>query len=138
MSVFVLDASVTLAWFFEDEVSAYTGAVLESLRRHQAQVPGIWPLEIANVLLVGERRGRCSEARSSRFLSLLSALPIRLTGAVDISISADLLSLARGHDLSAYDADYLRLAIDSGIPIATQDRKLVKAASECGVELWPV
>ena len=44
----------------------------------------------------------------------------------------------QGHDLSAYDAGYLRLAIDSGIPIATQDRKLVKAASECGVELWPV
>ena len=136
MSLFALDASVTLGWFFEDEVSAYTGAVLESLHRHQAQVPGIWPLEIANVLLVGERRGRCSEARSSRFLSLLSALPIQVIGAADVSIPADLLSLARRHDLSAYDADYLRLAIHGGMTIATQDKKLVKAASECGVELW--
>jgi predicted nucleic acid-binding protein len=136
MSLFVLDASVTLAWFFEDEVSAYTSAVLESLRRHQAHVPGIWPLEVVNVLLVGERRGRCTEARSSRFLGLLSVLPIHVMSVADMSIPADLLSLARRHGLSAYDADYLRLAIRDGVPIATQDKKLAKAASESGVELW--
>ena len=72
----------------------------------------------------------------ARFLSLLSVLPIQVTGVADMSIPADLLSLARRHDLSAYDADYLRLAIHGGMPIATQDNKLVKAASECGVELW--
>ncbi|WP_298134226.1 type II toxin-antitoxin system VapC family toxin [Acidiferrobacter sp.] len=136
MSLFVLDASVTLAWFFEDEASAYSAAVLESLRSHQAQVPGIWPLEVVNVLLVGERRGRCSEARSSRFLGLLSALPIQVTGVADLSMPVDLLSLARRHGLSAYDADYLRLSIRGGIPMATQDKKLVNAASECGVGLW--
>jgi predicted nucleic acid-binding protein len=87
-----------------------------------------------NVLLVGERRGRYTVARSSRFLGLLSALPIHVMGVADMSIRADLLS-GPEHDLSAYDADYLRLAIHGEMPIATRDKKLAKAAPECGVEL---
>lgn len=87
-------------------------------------------------MLVGERRGQCTEARSHRFLGLLSVLPIHVMSVADMSIPADLLSLARRHGLSAYDADYLRLAIRDGVPIATQDKKLAKAASESGVELW--
>ena len=68
--MFVVDANVTMAWCFEDEVTDDTEAVLDRLRSEQAIVPAIWPLEVANVLLVAERRGRISEAQINRFIRL--------------------------------------------------------------------
>ena len=73
---FILDCSVTMTWCFDDEASPYADGVLRQLAAAQAFVPSIWPLELANATLVGERRTRLDEARSSRFLSLLSNLPI--------------------------------------------------------------
>ena len=72
----VLDASVTLAWAFEDEGDTYTDSVLESLAAVKAFVPNIWPLEVGNALLVAERRGRLNQADSVQFLALLWQLPI--------------------------------------------------------------
>ena len=40
----------------------------------------------------------------------------------------DLLALARAHDLSSYDASYLDLAMKKGLPLATLDKKLKRAA----------
>ncbi len=74
--MFVIDASVAMTWCFEDEASRESDAVLDMLRDEDAVVPAIWPLEVANVLLVAERRGRLSEAKANRFLELLSQLPI--------------------------------------------------------------
>jgi predicted nucleic acid-binding protein len=71
--MFVIDSSVAMAWCFEDEASDATDAVLDRLNEECAVVPAIWPLEVANVLLVAERRGRLSEAQASRFLELLSS-----------------------------------------------------------------
>ena len=72
---FVLDCSLTVAWFFEDGMNRYAQAVEDSLA---AVVPGLWPLEVANALLVGERRSRATEANVTTFLRLLAALPIAL------------------------------------------------------------
>jgi predicted nucleic acid-binding protein len=136
VSRFVLDASVTLAWFFEDEASAYAAAVLESLHDHAACVPQLWALEIVNVLRAAERRGRCNEARSHRFLALLNALPIQFLQQPTDGSPAELLSLARQHALSAYDASYLALALHEGLPLATQDQALMRAAESSGVGVW--
>lgn len=136
MSRFVLDASVTLAWFFEDEASAYASAALESLRHHAACVPLLWTLEIANVLRVAERRGRCNEARSHRFLALLAALPIQPLPQPADSAPGELLALARQYELSAYDASTLALALHEGLPLATQDAALRRAAEASGVGVW--
>ena len=73
---FVLDNSIVMAWCFEDESDAVADVILESFEQSKAMVPAIWPLEVGNVLLVAERRGRLSEADSVRFLSMLSSLPI--------------------------------------------------------------
>ncbi|HEY5230790.1 MAG TPA: type II toxin-antitoxin system VapC family toxin, partial [Galbitalea sp.] len=62
--MFVIDTSLAMAWCFEDEATPPTEAVLDRLREDQAVVPAIWPLEIANVLLVAERRGRLTEAQA--------------------------------------------------------------------------
>ncbi len=133
MTGFVLDCSVAMAWCFEDETTPYSDAVLQDFEDADAVVPSIWPLEMANVLLVAERRKRISKAQSRRFIELLQTLPIAVD---DVSVARawdGVLSLAREQQLSAYDAAYLELAMREGLPIATLDNALRKAAKRCGV-----
>jgi predicted nucleic acid-binding protein len=131
--VFVIDTSVAMSWCFEDEASEATESALDRLRDDQAVVPTIWPLEVANVLLVAERRGRLSEAQASRFLELLTQLPI----AIDDSPTdmTAIIAAGRRHALSSYDASYLVLAERLGAPLATLDQTLTKAARKAGVQL---
>ncbi len=136
MNRLVIDNSVVMSWFFDDETTDYTQMVLEKLASHFAIVPAIWPLEVANVLLMGQRRGRCSEADASRFIVLLEALPIRIDGRTAELAMHEALQLAREHRLSAYDAAYLELAMREGIPIATQDKALLAAATTAGVTIF--
>ncbi len=133
---FVLDASVTMAWCFEDEVTPYSEEVLDSLSETTAIVPTLWWLEVANVLLVGERRQRLTQAQSARFTELLTALPIETAQEQDAF--APLLALGREHKLSAYDASYLSLASRLGLPLATSDDKLREAARRIGVPLQAI
>ncbi|MBF8258810.1 MAG: PilT protein domain protein [Actinobacteria bacterium] len=133
MSGFVLDCSVAMAWCFEDETNPYTEAVLQDLADTGAVVPSIWPLETVNVLLVAERRKRISKAQSRRFVELLQALPIAVDDVSAARVWDGVLSLAREQQLSAYDAAYLELAMREGLPIATLDAALRKAAKRCGV-----
>ncbi|MDP3482459.1 MAG: type II toxin-antitoxin system VapC family toxin [Sulfuricella sp.] len=135
MSRFVLDNSVVMAWYFEDEANDFTAAILQSLASSEALVPTIWPLEVANVLLVGERRGRSTEARTSRFIALLDALPIRVDAATSQHALSGILMLAHEQRLSAYDAAYLELSMREGVSLATQDQALRRAAEACGVGL---
>jgi predicted nucleic acid-binding protein len=128
---FVLDASVTLAWCFEDEASQGTDAVLESLAEDVAVTPALWELEVVNVLLLAERRGRITESQTARFVALLTQLPIHVdSAAADIGA---VLAAGRHHGLTAYDAAYLVLAEREGIPLATLDAKLRTAAQAAGV-----
>lgn len=130
---FVIDASVTMAWCFEDETSPATEAVLDRLTEDDAVVPGLWNLEVANVMLVAERRGRMTESQSARFVGLLGQLPIWVDDApVDVN---GVLALARRHTLSAYGAAYLALAERQGAPLATADAQLAAAARTAGVVL---
>lgn len=129
----VIDASITMAWCFEDEGTAETEAVLDRLGHDEALVPSLWHLEVANVLLVAERRGRMSEAQAARFVGLLSKLPIR-TDLTAVDTNA-VLAVGRRHSLSAYDATYLVLAERMAAPLATLDAKLQAACRSAGVLL---
>jgi len=133
----VLDASVALSWCFEDESDAYSRSVLEAAATTTFVVPSIWPLEIANVLLVAERRGRMTRAATAQFIELLSDLAIDVEPEPGLRYETDLLDLARRHNLSAYDASYLRLALRKGVALATKDASLANAANDEGVALWP-
>ena len=135
---FVLDCSVTMAWGFDDEATPYTNGVRDRLADAQAIVPALWPLEVANATIVGERRKRLDEARSSRFLSLLSRLPIVVDEETAARAWADTMHLARAHNLSAYDASYLELAVRRGLPLACLDGKLKAAAVAVGVPIYEV
>ena len=127
----VIDTSMTMAWCFEDEATPAADEVLDQLRDGDAAVPSLWQLEVANVLLVAERRGRISEAQASRFVGLLEQLPIRVdTDVVDVT---NVLGVGRRHGLSAYDACYLVLAERLGVPLATLDATLAAAGRTAGV-----
>jgi predicted nucleic acid-binding protein len=122
-----------MAWCFEDERSEVADVVLDGLKRSEALVPAVWPLEVVNVLLVAERRGRLERADSARFLSLLASLPIVVESMMTARAFGEILALARDMDLSSYDAAYLDLAMREGIPLATFDERLRGAAERAGV-----
>jgi predicted nucleic acid-binding protein len=128
---FVLDCSMTMAWCFEDEATPYSESVLEALADGEAFVPPIWSLEVANVLVVAERKKRLLPAQSLRFVELLQSLPITLEA--EVRPLRELLGLAREQGLSSYDASYLDLAVRSGLPLASLDGPLLEAAGRFGV-----
>src|SRR3954447_3585719 len=125
---FVLDGSVVLAWYFADESDPFADAVAASLAGATAVVPSLFHLEIANILVVGERRKRSTEAQATAFLASLVALPIVVDDQTGTRAWSNTIALARAHGLSAYDAAYLELAVRESIPIATLDDRLKAAA----------
>jgi predicted nucleic acid-binding protein len=132
---FVLDASLALAWYFEDEVSEYADLVLERLREDSALVPSLWPLEIANGLISAERRGRIFPAGVARAAELVLELPISVQEVPPGLALGAVIDIARSQVLSAYDAAYLELAMREGVPLATRDDNLRAAAARVGVPL---
>jgi predicted nucleic acid-binding protein len=132
---FVVDNSVVMTWCFSDETNKYSDAILDSLNTSTAFVPSIWPLEVGNVLLVAERKKRLSEADSARFIALLAELPIVIEKEQPERMMRDILALARKHKISTYDASYIDLAMRKGLPIASLDKDLRKAARRSRVAI---
>ena len=122
---FVLDASVAACWAFDDEDHPVAALALERVRTDEARVPSLWWFEVRNTLIVNERRGRLTENDTAAFLRGLARLGVT----VDRSpVEADVLTLARRHRLTVYDAAYLELARRDGVPLATLDTALATAA----------
>jgi predicted nucleic acid-binding protein len=130
---FVLDCSVTMTWFFEDEIDVQGRALLDRATRGDAIVPAIWPGEVANAFLTAQRKRRMTHAKVDEDAELLSLLPI----AVDREAVAlsDLIALGRRYELSSYDSSYLELALRRRLPLATRDRRLSAAAGHAKVKL---
>ena len=132
---FVLDASVALAWCFADEATEATTGLLETLADEMAYVPELWSLEVGNILVAAERRKRISQAGVAEFLSLLRELNIRVDKETSERAFHEILSLAYSEQLTTYDAAYLELAMRLGLPLASKDRHLHKAAKKLGVKI---
>ncbi|MCP4490228.1 MAG: type II toxin-antitoxin system VapC family toxin [Gammaproteobacteria bacterium] len=137
MSTFVLDCSIAAAWLFEDEARLETDNLLEQLIDNSASVPSLWHLEIGNVLLQAERRGRITTPQISTRLELIANLPITTDTETDSRAFREIMTLARTQSLTTYEAAYLELAIRQGIPLATQDKALVRAAAQTKVATLP-
>lgn len=134
MPDFVLDPSATLAWCFGDEATAGSMALLDRMEDGDiAFVPGIWGLEIANILAMAERRQWLTAAGSAEFIALLAGIGLRLDDASPERALHDILALARQEGLSSYDAAYLDLAMRRDLPLATRDHALADAAKRQGV-----
>ncbi len=134
MSGLVVDASIVVAWLFDDEDEPRADRVLDQLARDGALVPQIWHLETRNSLLTTERRGRLSSEEVKERLDALKGLPISTDEEADLQSAFD---LARSHGLSLYDGIYLELAKREGAELATLDGPLGQAAVAEGVQLSP-
>jgi predicted nucleic acid-binding protein len=133
MAVFVLDSSVALAWFLPGERSSRTEALLDQVTEAGALAPGLWPLEVANIILIAERKNRITQAQRVRALTALAKLPIRIDTETAGRAWNSTIDLALAHGLTVYDGGYLDLSLRSGLPLATLDRALSRAATACGV-----
>jgi predicted nucleic acid-binding protein len=122
---FVLDASIAGCWAFDDEDHPWAALALERVREDEALVSGIWWFEVRNILIVNERRGRITEGDTAAFLRALSRLGIAIDRSPDEGV---VLTLARRHRLTVYDASYLELSLREGLPLATLDGDLARAA----------
>ena len=138
MSNFVLDASLALQWLLEDEADRQYGlSVLASLSHNRAFVPPLWFYEVGNALVVAHRRKRISFDQVRGFLDRLKTLPIDSAPQSPSEI-LKLPLLAQTHVLTNYDAAYLALSLETGLPIATADRQLRKAAMAAGAKILEV
>ncbi|WP_457798970.1 type II toxin-antitoxin system VapC family toxin [Methylocystis sp. S23] len=132
MTLFVIDASILAAAALADEQHPRAVEAVTLLRKGGALAPSLLFFEIRNVLLINERRKRLSEQDSAAFLNILGRLPIETDRACG---ETQLLLLARKHRLTSYDAAYLELALRKGLPLATLDADLERAAHAESVEI---
>jgi predicted nucleic acid-binding protein len=135
MAAFVIDASIASAWCFPDEQTDYTKAVFRAVTSStgDAVAPRLWAYEIRNSILMGLRRGRISKPDSEQFLASLNELNVRLSEPASYD---NVFSLAQERGLTVYDAAYLSIAMQEGLPLASLDRQLVRAAETAGVQLF--
>ena len=128
----VVDNSVVLCWCLADESDPVADRAMQRVVNDGAVVPGIWWYELRNALVVNERRGRIDTADTVAILTDLREMSIAIDRDHDDGV---LFSLARRHDLSAYDAAYVEVALRRGIPMASLDRQFRQAAAVCRVTL---
>jgi predicted nucleic acid-binding protein len=127
-AAFVMDCSITMAWLFREEATPRTEQLLDCLSSETAVVPAWWALEVTNVIAIAERKRRITTSRSQGFLHELSELGIEYDDLGAARAFSHVLTLCRSHQLTSYDALYLDLAMRRGLPLATLDMSLRKAA----------
>lgn len=130
---FVLDASLTIAWYFEDERSTHTETLLDRLTTEGAIVPALWKIEVANSLQMAMRRKRIDRQFRDQAIEQLAALPIETDSETALHVWAATLELADQHALTVYDAVYLELAIRRRLALASLDKELVEAGRRAGL-----
>jgi predicted nucleic acid-binding protein len=134
---FVLDCSVTLSWLLPDEDGRETDALADELERTTAIVPAIWPYEVANALLVAQRRARIARSDSIRVRRALAVLPIEVETMPADHVLSVVSDLAGQLEVTSYDAAYAELAIRRRLSLATLDARLRKACASLKVPLLP-
>src|SRR3954465_1971672 len=127
--MFVLDSSATLAMLLPDEQNEKADALADRLQEGRAAVPTIWPLEVRNALLAALRRRRLTNAEFEDRLKIAAGLPVEVGPPADAESLSRMASIAKRHDLSLYDASYLALAKQRGLPLATLNAALRRACS---------
>ncbi|HTV48343.1 MAG TPA: type II toxin-antitoxin system VapC family toxin [Phycisphaerae bacterium] len=133
----VADISVVLAWLFDEEHTVQALDVLGGIEKDGLLVPPLWWSELENGILMVERRCRKTIAQSTAFLRLIQALPIQTDDVPRHRVSNDIFDLARRHQLTAYDATYVELALREGALLATFDVALRRCAAAIGVKTMP-
>jgi predicted nucleic acid-binding protein len=131
----ILDPSLTLSWYFEDERTAAADDVLDLVVDDGAVVPALWRIEVLNAFQMGIRRKRLDTKFRDTALAKLGAMSIVVDTESDAQAWLTTLQLSDRFRLTAYDAVYLELAQRRGLPLATLDKELRAAGATLGVTL---
>ena len=126
----VIDASVTMPWFFPDEATPFTERLLDEMGAQPLWAPALWVLECTNVLQIAQRRRRIEATRRAEIASELAALAVRIEHESPDFVVLD--RLAATHVLSAYDAVYLELALRRSLTLVSLGERLIAAAHGLG------
>lgn len=138
MKRFVLDASVTMSWCFEDRQTGFGEMVLAAIERGAAPIaPSIWMYEVINVLATARKKKLMDQATAATFWNKVNKL-VMVAESAEKGIPHEILDLCEKYRLTAYDAAYLELALREGLPLATLDKDLKKAAQTAGVHLFAI
>lgn len=129
----VVDCSVTMPWFLEDERTKFTDQLLNAIDRAEYWAPSVWRLEMLNGLMMAERRKRIDRARRIESVDQVARLNVRIDPMLPNVFT--LGALAERYGLTAYDAAYLELAVRQNFGLVTQDQELVRAADAEGVQV---
>ncbi len=136
MKRFVLDASVTLAWFVDDPMPSYADRVRQMLiGGDRGVVPALWHIEVANGLAVAQRRRVLSSADVDICLGYIDNLIQALECSTELVSTRGAVRLAQDYGVSAYDAVYLLEALNAGLPVATLDQGLRAAAHRAAIKI---
>jgi predicted nucleic acid-binding protein len=135
---FVLDASLAISWCLQEEQTSATEAIFNSLAQTgSALIPSLWLWEINNALWMAERSGRLEAKKRHQQVALLQKLPINVDEDAPRQAWGDTSSLAQRYNLTVYDAAYLEIALRHGLPLASLDTSLRKAAKKAKVKCLP-
>ena len=125
----VIDAALTVSWYFEDETTPATEAILDSVSEAGATVPTLWRLEVANAFQSAIRRKRITAPYRDQALAELTQMPITIDADTNVYAWTTTLRLAERFALTIYDSAYLELAQRRSLPLATLNAELREAAA---------
>lgn len=132
---FVIDSSVGFAWVHPAQATVETDKLLQEVEAGAVVVvPELWFLEMANGLLMLQRRKKLTAAERKGALDTLAALNLTVDtegGKAAFNRTSD---LAEKHGLTVYDAAYFELALRRKLPLASRDGSLLRAAKNSGVK----
>jgi predicted nucleic acid-binding protein len=130
--MFVLDASLTLTWAFDEEETEYTRAVLAEMLEHVVLAPSVWPLEVTNAAVMAARQRRIDDDEVRALIELVRGLDVEVDGQAHRVAFDDVATLAQEHGLTSCDAACIELALRRDAPLATVDAGLARAARAIG------
>jgi predicted nucleic acid-binding protein len=137
MKSLVIDGSTAIGFLLRDEQGASPLKALDAIENGvPTHVPAHWCVEVANGLIMAERRKRASQADITEALALVAALPVECDDETAQRAVSDTASLARQYGLTIYDAAYLELAMRRGASLASSDSALCRAAKASGVSIF--
>jgi len=128
--VIVVDSNILAYLYLPGDHTAKAEALLE--RDPEWVAPLLWRSEFRNILAGYLRRGALSFEQAASLQLEAEGL---LEGAEFEVDSRRVLELVRDSDCSAYDCEFVSLALQLEAKLVTIDRKLLRAFPQCTISL---
>lgn len=124
----VADTNLVAYAFIDGEFSAQARAVLA--KDPEWHAPLLWRAEMLSVLVQATASGMLTSAQAAKVLELAIS---QMTRREHMPDEAVVLQTACTHNISAYDAQFVALALDLQVPLVTSDRRLLAACPDVAV-----